>query len=114
MTSLTKELLLALKPEAKKVEVEGLGVVYIKPLTELLRSRRMTEAYGKDGKLCQDYKQKMRAKMIVDQLCDEKGEPLFTDADLNDVLNLEGAKLDKLCDAIHDFNEKPEKKDPGE
>ena len=114
MTSLTKELLLALKPEAKKVEVEGLGVVYIKPLTELLRSRRMTEAYGKDGKLCQDYKQKMRAKMIVDQLCDEKGECLFTDSDLNDVLNLDGLKLDKLCDAIHDFNEKHEKKDPGE
>ncbi len=114
MTSLTKELLLALKPEAKKVEVEGLGVVYIKPLTELLRSRRMTEAYGKDGKLCQDYKQKMRAKMIVDQLCDEKGECLFTDSDLNDVLNLDGLKLDKLCDVIHDFNEKHEKKDPGE
>ena len=49
MTSLTRELLLALKPEVQKFEVEHLGTVFIKPLTELARSRRMTEAYGKDA-----------------------------------------------------------------
>jgi hypothetical protein len=114
MTSLTRELLFALKPEAKKVEVEGLGVVYIKPLTELLRSRRLAELFDEKGKSDKATQEKRRANMIIDQVCDEKGEPLFNASDLKDILELDGAKLDSLVHAILDFNTDDEKKDQGE
>lgn len=114
MTSLTRELLFALKPEAKKVEVEGLGVVYIKPLTELLRSRRLAELFDEKGKSDKATQEKRRANMIIDQVCDETGEPLFNPSDLKDILELDGAKLDILVHAILDFNTDDEKKDPGE
>lgn len=114
MTSLTRELLLALKPVAKKVEVEGLGVVYIKPLTELLRSRRLAELFDEKGKSDKATQEKRRANMIIDQVCDETGEPLFNPSDLKDILELDGAKLDSLVHAILDFNTDDEKKDPGE
>ena len=50
MTSLTREKLLSLKPTPKEVEVEGFGIVFLKPLTELLRSRRLSELFDEKGK----------------------------------------------------------------
>jgi len=104
MTSLTREALLALKPEPRQIEVEDFGVVFIKPLTELVRSRRLAELFDEKGKQDKATKEKRRANMIIDQVCDEKGEPLFSQSDLNQILELDGAKLDKIVFAILDFN----------
>ena len=114
MTSLTRDSLFALKPEPKKVEVEGFGVVYIKPLTELLRSRRLAELFDEKGKSDKATQEKRRANMIIDQVCNEKGEALFSQSDLKDILELDGAKLDTLVHAILDFNTDDEKKEQGE
>ena len=114
MTSLTREKLFALKPEPKKIEVEGIGEVYIKPLTELLRSRRLAELFDEKGKSDKATQEKRRANMIIDQVCDEKGEQMFKSSDLKEILELDGAKLDTLVHAILDFNTEDEKKEPGE
>jgi hypothetical protein len=52
--------------------------------------------------------------MIIDQVCDKDGNPMFTQADLKDILELDGAKLDELVHSILDFNTEDEKKDQGE
>ena len=114
MTSLTREKLLALKPAPKEIEVEGLGKVFIKPLTELLRSRRLAELFDEKGKSDKATQEKRRANMIIDQVCDKDGQAMFTQADLKDILELDGAKLDELVHAILDFNTDDEKKDQGE
>lgn len=114
MTSLTRDKLFALKPEPKKHEVEGFGVVYIKPLTELMRSRRLAELFDEKGKSDKATQEKRRANMIIDQVCDENGKPLFEPSDLKQILELDGAKLDELVHAILDFNTEDEKKEEGE
>lgn len=114
MTSLTRDALLSMTPEAKKVEVDGLGTVYLKPLSELLRSRRMAELHNEKGKIDKAAYEKRRAVMILDQVCDEKGELLFKQNELNKILELDGMKLDKLVYAIIEFNEESEKKEAGE
>jgi len=114
MTSLTREKLLSLKPTPKEVEVEGFGIVFLKPLTELLRSRRLSELFDEKGKSDKTTQEKRRANMIIDQVCDKDGNPMFTQADLKDILELDGAKLDELVHSILDFNTEDEKKDQGE
>ena len=52
--------------------------------------------------------------MIIDQVCDENGKPLFEPSDLKQILELDGAKLDELVHAILDFNTEDEKKEEGE
>jgi predicted lipoprotein len=109
--SLTKSKLLALKPKAVKLEVKGLGEIWVKPLNELLRSRRLTELFGgKDGSQDPKVAERRRAQMIVDQLCeDESGSSMFSQAEINDILQLDSIQLDALCDAIFNFNEEQEK-----
>lgn len=114
MTSLTRDKLFALKPEPKKHEVKGFGVVYIKPLTELMRSRRISEVVDEKGNPDKSTQEKRRANSIIDQVCDENGKPLFEPSDLKQILELDGAKLDELCHAIHEFNMGEEKKEEGE
>jgi len=111
MTSLTRDKLFALKPKAQKHEIEGFGTVYIKPLTELMRSRRMSEIVNEKGKPDKSTQEKRRANMIIDQICDEKGDPMFEPADIKEILELDGAKLDTLVHAIFDFNAEDEKKE---
>jgi hypothetical protein len=111
MTSLTREALLALKPAPKEIEVEGLGKVFIKPLTELLRARRLSEMYDEKSKINKSAFEKRRANQIIDQVCDEKGDPLFSQDDLRNILELDASSLDSLCNKIDEINESLEKKD---
>lgn len=110
MTSLTREKLLALKPAPKEIEVEGLGKVFIKPLTELLRARRLSEMYDEKSKINKSAFEKRRANQIIDQVCDEKGDPLFSHDDLRNILELDASSLDSLCNKIDEINESLEKK----
>ena len=103
--TLTRESLLAMKPEATKVEVEGFGTVYMKPLTEFQRSKRLADLYGENNDKQEDAKLKFRINLIIDQVCDERCKPLFNEGDAKDLLAIEGSKLDALVNAISDFND---------
>lgn len=105
MSSLTKEKLLALKPAVKKVNIPNLGDVYVKSLNELTRSRRISEMYDEKGKPNRKAQEERRARLIIDQLCDKSGSPMFTSADLEDILKLDGLSLDSIVNAILGFNE---------
>lgn len=105
MKSLTRESLLALKPTVRKVEIEGVGTMWVKSLDELTRSRRISSMYDDKGNLDKKQAEERRARIIIDQMCDEDGKPLFTSGDLKEILKLDGISLDKIIDAIMGFNE---------
>ena len=114
MTSLTREKLLALKPSVKKIEVDGVGTMFVKSLDELTRSRRIAEMYDDKGKLDRTVSEQRRARIIIDQVCEEDGTPMFTNADLKEILKLDGISLDKIIDAVLGFNEEFEGNVPSE
>lgn len=105
MTSLTREKLLALKPTVKKVEVEGIGTMWVKSLDELTRSRRIASMYDEKGKLDKNTSEQRRAQIIIDQVCNEDGSPMFSKSDLKDILKLDGISLDNIVEAVLGFNE---------
>lgn len=108
MTSLTREKLLALKPKVTKKEVEGVGTVWLKPLDELTRSRRIAAMYDDKGNIDKTSAEQRRAMLIIDHLCNEDGTPMFTKSDLQEILSLDGVSLDKIIDAILGFNDEYE------
>jgi hypothetical protein len=114
MKSLTRDMLLALKPTVKKLEVEGFGIVWVKSLDELTRSRRAAAMYNEKGELDRTVFEQRRGRVIIDQVCDEDGKPLFSNSDLPELLKLDGISLDKLFDAILEFNEAHEGNVPSE
>lgn len=105
MTSLTREKLLALKPTVKQVEVKGIGTMWVKSLDELTRSRRIAAMYDEKGKVDKNTSEQRRAQLIIDQVCNEDGSPMFTKSDLKDILKLDGISLDNIVEAVLGFNE---------
>lgn len=98
--SLTRELFLkelAIKPI--EVDVKGV-VVHVKPVSELRRSQRAAQMFDKKGEVDQRYLEKRRVLAIIDHLCDENGEPLFTEKDIKDLQNLDSIQIDPYFQAI--------------
>lgn len=114
--SLTKATLLK-KAAISKPEVLGEffgDTVYVKPVSELQRSRRMAQMYDmKKEKMRTDALQRARCLTIVDHLCDEEGNALFTEKDINDIMALDAMKLDVLIGAIEDWADRREGKHKG-
>ena len=114
--SLTKATLLK-KAAVSKPEVLGefFGeTVYVKPVSELQRSRRMAQMYDmKKEKMRVDAIQRARCLTIVDHLCDEEGKALFTEKDVNDIMALDAMKLDLLVSAIEEWADGREGKHKG-
>jgi uncharacterized protein (DUF2164 family) len=114
--TLTKKSLLAETPKPTAVECEGRGTIYVKPLTEFQRSKRLAALWSDKDATSEDARMKMRVHVIVDQLCDEMGKNLFNEGDVKDLLALESSKLDSIVEAISSFNDEycSEKNDPAE
>ena len=103
--TLTRDKLLKLVPQVESIKINGFGDAYIRPQTELLRSRRMAAMFDKNGK--PDFKEQMKSRTycIVDQLCDKDGNLLFTEADIKEINGLDSTQLDNICDAIAEWND---------
>jgi len=115
MTSLTKQLLLDhCKIEVKEVNIEGLGVLYVKPSSELLRSKRIAEMFDKNGNLTNESKQRRRVNLIIDHICDKDGKAMFNEGDSKDLLALDGSKLDPFIEAVMLINGEIEGNDEAE
>lgn len=98
--SLTRELFLS-ELAIKPVEVEVGGVVvYVKPVSELKRSQRAAQMFDKKGEIDQKYLEKRRVLAIIDHLCDENGEMLFTEKDIKDLQELDSVQIDPYYQAI--------------
>ncbi len=115
MTSLTKQLLLDhCKIEVKEVNIEGLGVLHVKPSTELQRSKRIADMFDKNGNLTNESKQRRRVNLIIDHICDKDGKAMFNEGDSKDLLALDGSKLDPFIEAVMLINGELEGNDEAE
>jgi len=101
--SLTKKQLLdelvCSKPEKLKEKVFGQDM-WVKPVSEFQRSRRLASIYGKDGEISKDAIRKARIFTIVDHLCDEEGNSLFAESDIKELMDLDALKLDIVINSI--------------
>ena len=115
MTSLTKQALLDhCKVEVKEVNVEGVGILFVKPSTELQRSKRIADMFDKNGNLTDESKQRRRVNLIIDHICDEDGNAMFNEGDAKDLLALDGTKLDPFVEAVMLINGELEGNDEAE
>lgn len=99
-TSLTRQALLdKLTVEVTRVEIEGFGVVYVKPRTELQRTQRQAKMW-KNEKIVESEFGKRRLYDIIDHVCDENGENLFSEKDVKTLSECDSYKIDPLYMAI--------------
>jgi hypothetical protein len=99
--ALTKDALLAIRPQAVIVELEGHGKVYLKGLTARERDdyeQSLIEA-GPDGRQrVKPHQHNVRASLVVRCLTDETGERLLSDDDVEALGEVDGAIINKLWD----------------
>lgn len=111
--SLTKATLLK-KAAVSKPEVLGefFGeTVYVKSISELKRSRRLAQMFDmKKERVREDAMQRARVLSIVDHVCDEDGTELFSEKDVNQLMELDALKLGELISAIEEWQESHTKK----
>jgi hypothetical protein len=84
-------LLAALKPVITEVDIVGFGMVNIKQLTVA-----ETDDIRKAGKDKEGADSEFGLRMLVGCVVDDMGQALFTEADLPDLRNSGGAKVDAL------------------
>jgi hypothetical protein len=109
--TLTKKALLA---NAKPTKPHLIGTffeceVYVKPMSELKRSRRVSGMFNKEGSISDSYKERARIYTITDHVCDEEGNSLYSDKDITDLMQIEARLLNPLVDAISAWSEDSEK-----
>lgn len=103
--SLTKTSFLeAAKTSGPEYLGEFLGMkIWVKPCTELKRSRRGASMFDGAGKVKKNYRERARAYSIIDSVCDESGRYLFDDSDVQELLQCDSIKLDPLTSAITEW-----------
>jgi len=105
MTTLTREALFnSAKIETEKVEVAEFGSVLLRQQSELMRLRRESQLFDSRGNLVAKHQERRRVYTIIDQVMNEDATPMFSDADVDDLLGLCSKKLDPLYVAIQEFN----------
>ena len=103
--SLTRSALLQkTKLRYSEVEVEGIGTIGIRSITQLQLSRRYSSYNDKDGKFIPSEGVKAGVHKIIDQVCEAPGKPMFTDADFDEVAGMAADTVDALHAAIDEFN----------
>lgn len=111
--SLTKKNLLAelavTKPEKLPNKILG-HTLWVKPVSEFQRSRRLSSLYTKDGQIDREAIRLARIYTIVDHICDEDGNNMFKESDVKDLLEMDSLKMDMLTSAIEEWVEKREGK----
>ncbi len=111
--SLTKATLLKKTQTSKPDHLgEFFGLdLYVKPVSELQRSRRMAAMYdSKKEQIRPEAMQRARCLTIIDHICDKDGESVFNDKDINDVMTMDSHKVDIITSAIEGWQAKREKK----
>lgn len=114
-TTLTKELLVnKAKPVYREVDVKGFGRVGIRQRSELKRLRRTNQLFDDLGNRVQIHHDRRRAYLLIDQLMIDENTPMFSESDLDSIMDLGSEHFDPLIVAINQFNEELEKNELGE
>ena len=100
-TTITKEQLLnAVKPKSKLINVDGIGELLIRSTGEVQRSRRTARLYDENGKLNEETFSLRRIHAIVDQVMADETTPMFTEKEAKKLFDSDSHVLDKIYAAI--------------
>lgn len=104
-TSLTRELLLnKAKPKYEEIDLDGFGTIGIRSVTEFKRTTRASAMFKDDGSMNEAIAKKRRVYGIIDQVMVDESTPMFTDDDVEELMNADSYVIDKLYYAIQKFN----------
>lgn len=104
-TTITKEQLLnAVKPKTKTVNVEGVGELLLRSTGEVQRSRRTARLYDENGKLNEETFALRRIHAIVDQVMIDESTAMFTEKEAIELFDSDSHMLDRIYAAIAEFN----------
>lgn len=81
-------------------ECEPFGVIRIQSLTELERMQIEFSKLDSDGNLSRELAGRVTARLIVAAVVDENNDRVFSDADVDELANLDAAIAEPLRDAI--------------
>jgi hypothetical protein len=98
---LSKDELLAIIPHIEAVEIAGHGKVFVKGLTAKERDDYESSLIepGPDGRMrAKESQTNIRAALVVRCVCDEAGERMFADEDIEKLGQVDGAVVEKLWD----------------
>ena len=113
-TTLTREALFEkARPKYEEIDVPGFGRVGIRQRSELKRIQRINEQFDDSGNRVAKHNNLRRLYMLLDQVMVSESEPMFSESDVAELAELDGAKLDPLVAAVTAFNEESEKNEPG-
>ena len=102
--SLTKKALLdavIAKTEGAHKLGEFFGqTIHVKKMTEVKRTRRAASMFDKEGEIQEKYRERARIYTIIDHVCDEDGELLFSEKDIPQWQAAQADVLDDLVEAI--------------
>lgn len=93
------------------MQVDGFGDVWIRSNSELRQSQRYASYLDSEGKVIPAENAKASIHIIIDQICDEDGKPLFTDGDFAELAESDSNALEPLQSAIRSFNGDQKKRD---
>ena len=103
--TLTREQLLELgKPRIEEVDVPGVGKVWLRSLSEVKRAQRDVTLWDESGQPVSNFQELVRVYAIIDQVCMNESEPMFSDADVSAVQEMDHAITRPLYEAVRKFN----------
>jgi hypothetical protein len=106
-TTVTRSLLLSKQPRFEVIEVEGLGSVGIREVSESKKWRRYYQMMDTKGEAKPEAMADWEHYKLIDQLMIDEDTPLFTDADIEQIRQMPASVLDPLHDAVNTFNGGP-------
>lgn len=74
--------------------------VLVKKMSEVKRTRRAASMFDKNGEIQEKYRERARIYTIIDHICDESGELVFSEKDIPAWQNAQADVLDELVEAI--------------
>ena len=89
-------------------EVEGFGKFRVQNVSAGEQNKLNRANYSKAGQVLTGQMLKVNARMLVACIVDEEGSPVFTELDVDNLLNLDAAIFDKVvncCSEHCGFNE---------
>ena len=116
-TTLTREALLSKsKPIYREVDVKGFGRVGIRQQSEMRRIQRTNQLFDGSGNVNPMHADRRRVYMLIDQLMVDESTPMFSESDIETLMDGGSEHYDPLITAIGEFNKSvdPEKNDGGE
>ena len=114
MTTLTRSAILKTgKPRFAWVEIEGLGMVGINAVSQFKTRSRQATYYDSSGAMLPQF-YKNPAHQIIDQLYETETKPMFTDADIDLIEEMDTEIIARIIKAIEEFNEDTAKNDLSE